>query len=42
MSKFCAKQYYSGGAMLIVLIMEKKEEMGGRQFNSFEELVPLA
>ena len=30
MSKFCAKQYYSGGAMLIVSIMEKEKEMGGR------------
>ena len=26
---------------LILLIMEEKEEMVGRQFNSFEELDPL-
>ena len=30
--------YYSGRAVLFVLIMEEEEEMVGRQFNSFEEL----
>ena len=35
--------YYSGCAVLIVLIMEvEQEEMVGRQFNGFEELEPLA
>ena len=31
-------QYYSGCAVLIILIMEEEEEMVGRQFNSFEGL----
>ena len=30
--------YYSGRAVLFVLLMEEEEEMVGRQFNSFEEL----
>ena len=34
--------YYSGCAVLIVLIMEEGKEMVGRQFNSFEELEPSA
>ena len=33
---------YSGQVVLIVLIMEEEEEVIGRQFNSFEELEPLA
>ena len=33
---------YSGQVVLILLIMEAEEEIIGRQFNSFEELEPLA
>ena len=35
-----AYYYYSGHAVLIVMDMEEKEEMVGKQFNSFEELEP--
>ena len=34
--------YYSGHGVLIVLDMEEKEEMVGKQFNSFEESEPSA
>ena len=34
--------YYSGRAILIVLIMEEEEEMVRRKFNTFKELGPSA